>query len=237
MSGGIDGALVAAIACDTLGAQNVSEVRMPSEYSSEHSLADAARSAALTGMNLHRTHHGHGAGLPPATSTSLVSAAENLQARVRGAILMGISNSEGHLVLATGNKSELARRYSTIYGDAVGGFAPIRTFPKTLVWEMRDGATTQRRAGRPDSSRPTVSRSPPPPSWRPGQTDTDSLPDYHETDRVLEAYVGADMGATELPGGQLRPALVSRTSTSLTLRVETSSVPAGHQDHLPRLRP
>jgi NAD+ synthase (glutamine-hydrolysing) len=211
MSGGIDSALVAAIACDALGAENVHGVRMPSEYSSEHSLADAAESAALTGMNLRTVPitdmvqaYQHNLDL-----TGL--AAENLQARVRGAILMAISNSEGQLVLATGNKSELAVGYSTIYGDAVGGFAPIKDVPKTLVWEMaqwrNDSAS---RAGRTPPIPPNSIEKPPSAELRPGQLDTDSLPDYHELDHILEAYVGADMGATELLAQGFDAALVSR---------------------------
>ena len=211
MSGGIDSALVAAIACDALGAENVYGVRMPSEYSSEHSLADAAESAALTGMNLRtvpitdmvQAYHQN------LDLTGL--AAENLQARVRGAILMAISNSEGQLVLATGNKSELAVGYSTIYGDAVGGFAPIKDVPKTLVWEMaRWRNESAARAGRTGPIPPNSIEKPPSAELRPGQLDTDSLPDYHELDRILEAYVGADMGATELLEQGFDPALVSR---------------------------
>ena len=211
MSGGIDSALVAAIACDALGAENVYGVRMPSEYSSEHSLADAAESAALTGMNLRtvpitdmvQAYHRN------LDLTGL--AAENLQARVRGAILMAISNSEGQLVLATGNKSELAVGYSTIYGDAVGGFAPIKDVPKTLVWEMaRWRNESAARAGRTGPIPPNSIEKPPSAELRPGQLDTDSLPDYHELDRILEAYVGADMGATELLEQGFDPALVSR---------------------------
>jgi NAD+ synthase (glutamine-hydrolysing) len=211
MSGGIDSALVAAIACDAVGPENVYGVRMPSEYSSEHSLADAAESAALTGMNLRtvpitdmvQAYHRN------LDLTGL--AAENLQARVRGAILMAISNSEGQLVLATGNKSELAVGYSTIYGDAVGGFAPIKDVPKTLVWEMaRWRNESAARAGRTGPIPPNSIEKPPSAELRPGQLDTDSLPDYHELDRILEAYVGADMGATELLEQGFDPALVSR---------------------------
>ncbi len=211
MSGGIDSALVAAIACDALGAENVHGVRMPSEYSSEHSLADAAESAALTGMNLRTVPitdmvHAYQRNLDV---TGL--AAENLQARVRGAILMAISNSEGQLVLATGNKSELAVGYSTIYGDAVGGFAPIKDVPKTLVWEMarwrNDSAS---RAGRTGPIPPNSIEKPPSAELRPGQLDSDSLPDYHELDGILEAYVGADMGASELLAAGFDAALVSR---------------------------
>jgi NAD+ synthase (glutamine-hydrolysing) len=210
MSGGIDSALVAAIACDAVGPDKVYGVRMPSEYSSSHSLTDAAESAARTGMNLRTVpindmvqayHHNLDlSGL----------AAENLQARVRGAILMAISNSEGHLVLATGNKSELAVGYSTIYGDAVGGFAPIKDAPKTLVWQMarwRNEAAD--REGRHGPIPPSSIDKPPSAELRPGQLDSDSLPDYAELDRVLEDYVGGDMGAGELVAAGHDPELVA----------------------------
>jgi NAD+ synthase (glutamine-hydrolysing) len=137
-------------------------------------------------------------------------AAENLQARVRGAILMAISNSEGHLVLATGNKSELAVGYSTIYGDAVGGFAPIKDAPKTLVWQMarwRNEAAD--REGRHGPIPPSSIDKPPSAELRPGQLDSDSLPDYAELDRVLEDYVGGDMGAGELVAAGHDPELVA----------------------------
>jgi NAD+ synthase (glutamine-hydrolysing) len=211
MSGGIDSALVAAIACDAVGPQNVHGVRMPSEYSSAHSLADAAESAQLTGMNLRTVpindmvsayHH----------SLDLTGlAAENLQARVRGAILMAISNAEGHLVLATGNKSELAVGYSTIYGDAVGGFAPIKDVPKTLVWEMaRWRNDSAARAGQSGPIPPNSIDKPPSAELRPDQLDSDSLPDYVQLDRVLDDYVGSDLGAAELVERGYDPELVAR---------------------------
>ncbi len=211
MSGGIDSALVAAIACDALGPANVHGVRMPSQYSSQHSMDDAAASAALTGMNLRTIEindmveaYDRNLGL-----TGL--AAENLQARVRGAILMAISNSESHLTLATGNKSELAVGYSTIYGDAVGGFAPIKDVPKTLVWEMalwRNGAA--QRAGESGPIPVNSIEKPPSAELRPDQLDSDSLPDYALLDRVLEDYVGADMGSVELAQRGYDQELVAR---------------------------
>ncbi len=136
MSGGIDSAVVAAIAADAIGGHNVYGVSMPSEYSSDHSKSDAADLAERLGAHYREvpiapmvTAFVDGLGL-----TGL--AEENVQARVRGTTLMGISNSEGHLVLATGNKSELAVGYSTIYGDAVGGYAPIKDVPKSFVWAL-----------------------------------------------------------------------------------------------------
>lgn len=211
MSGGIDSALVAAIACDAIGAENVYGVRMPSEYSSGHSLADAAESAALTGMNL-RTVPIHDMVQAYHHNLSLTGvAAENLQARVRGAILMAISNAEGHLVLATGNKSELAVGYSTIYGDAVGGFAPIKDAPKTLVFEMsrwrNDAAARDGQKGPiPENS---ISK-PPSAELRPDQKDTDSLPEYDILDALLSDYVGADLGSAELVAAGHDQELVAR---------------------------
>lgn len=134
LSGGIDSAVVAALAVDALGKEHVYAVAMPSTYSSDHSLIDAKDLADRTGLNF-RTEP-----IAAMVQSYLQQlnfkglAEENLQARVRGTLLMGISNAEGHLVLATGNKSELSVGYSTIYGDAVGGFAPIKDVPKTLVW-------------------------------------------------------------------------------------------------------
>ena len=136
LSGGIDSALVASIAVDALGAENVHAVALPSKYSSEHSISDAEDLARRTGLNFRIVP------IDPmvnefVTNLSLTGLAEeNVQARVRGTTLMGISNQEGHLVLATGNKSELAVGYSTLYGDAVGGFAPIKDIYKTQVWQI-----------------------------------------------------------------------------------------------------
>jgi NAD+ synthase (glutamine-hydrolysing) len=209
MSGGIDSALVAAIACDAAGAAHVHGVRMPSAYSSAHSMSDAAASAELTGMNLRTVPikdmvdaYQHSLNL-----TGL--AAENVQARVRGAILMAISNSEGHLVLATGNKSELAVGYSTIYGDAVGGFAPIKDVPKTLVWEMARWRNASAATG-PGPIPVNSIEKPPSAELRPDQLDSDSLPDYVQLDMVLDDYVGSDLGAAELVKRGYDPALVER---------------------------
>jgi NAD+ synthase (glutamine-hydrolysing) len=211
MSGGIDSALVAAIACDAVGPENVYGVRMPSEYSSEHSLTDAAESATLTGMNLRTIPITDMVDAYQRNLNLSGMAAENVQARVRGAILMAISNSEGHLVLATGNKSELAVGYSTIYGDAVGGFAPIKDVPKTLVWEMarwrnESAAGTGKLGPIPANS---IAK-PPSAELRPGQLDSDSLPDYGQLDDILENYVGSDMGAGELVAAGFDPELVAR---------------------------
>jgi NAD+ synthase (glutamine-hydrolysing) len=207
LSGGIDSALVAAIACDALGADRVFGVAMPSAYSSEHSVADATELAARTGLNLRtvpiepmvQSFHEHLA------LTGL--AAENLQARVRGVTLMALSNQEGHLVLATGNKSELAVGYSTIYGDAVGGFAPIKDVPKTQVWQLARWRNTQ---SDPGPIPPNSIEKPPSAELRPDQLDTDSLPDYELLDEVLDAYVHADRGASALIAAGYEDALVHR---------------------------
>ena len=211
MSGGIDSALVAAIACDAIGAENVYGVRMPSIYSSEHSLADAAASAALTGMNLRTVPINDMVEAYNRTLQLTGVAAENLQARVRGAILMAISNSEGHLVLATGNKSELAVGYSTIYGDAVGGFAPIKDVPKTLVFEMsRWRNDSAARAGKTGPIPENSISKPPSAELRPDQKDTDSLPEYEILDAVLDDYITGDLGSAELIEAGHDPQLVTR---------------------------
>jgi NAD+ synthase (glutamine-hydrolysing) len=190
LSGGIDSALVATIAVDAIGAENVVGVQMPSVYSSQHSLDDAAELARRTGLHLRRQPISPMVDAFQAELALAGVAAENLQARVRGVILMALSNSEGHLVLATGNKSELATGYSTIYGDAVGGFAPIKDVSKTRVWELarwRNAAAVAAGAV-PPIPESSITK-PPSAELRPGQTDQDSLPDYALLDDVLDAYV------------------------------------------------
>ena len=195
LSGGIDSALVASLACDALSPARVFGVAMPSRYSSEHSLADARELARRTGLNLRELP------IEPMFAAFQDSlhvdglAAENLQARIRGMILMTLSNAEGHLVLATGNKSELAVGYSTIYGDAVGGFAPIKDVPKTLVWELARWRNA--RGGTPPIPESSISK-PPSAELRPGQLDTDSLPDYAELDAILDGYVAGDHDLADL---------------------------------------
>jgi NAD+ synthase (glutamine-hydrolysing) len=138
-------------------------------------------------------------------------AEENLQARVRGTTLMGISNQEGHLVLATGNKSELAVGYSTIYGDAVGGYAPIKDVAKTMVWRLARWRNAEaERTGATPPIPPSSIEKPPSAELRPGQLDTDSLPDYAELDALLDHYVGHDLGASELVAQGFDRALVER---------------------------
>ncbi len=137
--------------------------------------------------------------------------AENLQARIRGTIWMALSNEEGHLVLACGNKSELATGYITLYGDSVGGFAPIKDVPKTLVWELARWRNRQaaERGQTPPIPENSITK-PPSAELAPGQLDTDSLPDYPVLDRLLDDYVEKDMGSAELVAAGHDPALVER---------------------------
>jgi len=199
LSGGIDSALVAAIAADAIGATNVHGVSMPSKYSSAHSKTDAEDSAQRIGLNIRTVE------IEPMMRAYLKTleftglAEENLQARVRGMTLMGISNQEGHLVLATGNKSELSVGYSTIYGDAVGGFAPIMDVPKVDVWALANWRNLRAKelgeiAPIPESS---ISKEPSA-ELRPGQQDSDSLPSYEELDAILQAYVEQDKSAAQI---------------------------------------
>ena len=195
LSGGIDSALVAAIAIDALGAKRVNGVAMPSKYSSGHSVEDAQAMADATGIHFRITPI---APMVDAFMDNVVLkglAEENLQARVRGTTLMGISNQEGHLVLATGNKSELAVGYSTLYGDAVGGFAPIKDIYKTDVWALaryRNAVALERGEVPPIPERSITKE--PSAELRPDQKDSDSLPDYPLLDQVLRAYVDEDHG-------------------------------------------
>lgn len=215
MSGGIDSALVAAIAADAIGGENVVGVSMPSVYSSEHSKDDAADLAKRIGADFRVQPIGP---MVDAFESQLALeglAAENLQARIRGVILMAISNSEGHLVLAPGNKTELAVGYSTIYGDAVGGFGPIKDIDKSRVWALarwRNNAALDGVFG-PDELPPIPESSitkPPSAELRPGQVDQDSLPPYEILDEVLDAYVENAEGRAELLARGFDPAVVDK---------------------------
>lgn len=211
LSGGIDSALVAAIACDALGAKRVNGVALPSKYSSDHSLEDAQQMAENTGLHFRTIAI---APMVDAFTSKVVLkglAEENVQARVRGTTLMGISNQEGHLVLATGNKSELAVGYSTLYGDAVGGFAPIKDIYKTDVWALSRWRNA--RALELGEIPPIPVRSiekEPSAELRPDQKDSDSLPDYRILDEVLTEYVDHDRGYEELVAAGFDSALVAR---------------------------
>ena len=211
LSGGIDSALVAAIAVDALGAKCVNGVAMPSKYSSDHSVEDATAFAANTGI------HFRTVAIEPMVESFMQSitlkgvAAENIQARVRGTTLMGISNQEGHLVLATGNKSELAVGYSTLYGDAVGGFAPIKDIYKTDVWALarwRNEQAISRGEAAPIPVRSIEKE--PSAELRPDQKDSDSLPEYELLDQLLTRYVDGDEGSAALIAAGFDSALVMR---------------------------
>ena len=211
LSGGIDSALVAAIAIDAVGAKAVNGVAMPSKYSSDHSIEDAQSLADNTGIHFRITPIAPMVDAYLSNLTLKGLAEENLQARVRGTALMGISNQEGHLVLATGNKSELAVGYSTLYGDAVGGFAPIKDIYKTDVWALANWRNQQ--AITAGQVAPIPERSitkEPSAELRPGQKDTDSLPDYKVLDKLLMAYVDQDRGFQELLNDGFDPDLVRR---------------------------
>ena len=211
LSGGIDSALVAAIAIDAVGAKAVNGVAMPSKYSSDHSIEDAQSLADNTGIHFRITPIAPMVDAYLSNLTLKGLAEENLQARVRGTALMGISNQEGHLVLATGNKSELAVGYSTLYGDAVGGFAPIKDIYKTDVWALANWRNQQ--AIKAGQVAPIPERSitkEPSAELRPGQKDSDSLPDYKVLDKLLMAYVDQDRGFQELLNDGFDPDLVRR---------------------------
>jgi NAD+ synthase (glutamine-hydrolysing) len=211
LSGGIDSALVAALAVDALGPDRVHGVGMPSKYSSDHSLADARQMAANTGLGFRvvEIQKMVDAFIKELSLTGL--AEENVQARVRGTTLMGLSNQEGHLVLATGNKSELACGYSTLYGDAVGGYAPIKDIYKTDVWALsRWRNQVAREAGEtPPIPENSITKEPSA-ELRPDQKDSDSLPEYEILDRVLKAYVDDDLGRDALIAAGFDKELVMR---------------------------
>lgn len=199
LSGGIDSALVAAIAVDALGPDRVYAVSNPSQYSSEHSKSDAKELAARTKIHFQTVE------IAPMFATFQNAlhltelAEENLQARIRAVIWMGISNQQNHLVLACGNKSELAVGYSTMYGDAVGGFAPIKDVPKTMVWQL---AKWRNERALENGETPPIPESiitkPPSAELRPGQLDTDSLPPYETLDAILEAYVENELSTDQI---------------------------------------
>lgn len=199
VSGGIDSALVLTLAVDALGAERVAAVTMPSQYSSNETLSDAGEIAANLGVEFHT--------LPIfpifGKFTDELSkhwksdepglAEENLQARIRGTLIMAMSNKNGWLVLTTGNKSEFATGYCTLYGDMAGGLAVIKDVPKTLVFDLCRWRNTKGVAIPPS----TIDR-PPSAELRPDQKDSDSLPPYDVLDPILEAYVEKDMGIAEM---------------------------------------
>ena len=211
LSGGIDSALVATLAADAIGADRVHGVAMPSKYSSDHSLIDAKQLAENIGLNYRIIE------ITPMVANLLESlrldgvAEENLQARVRGITLMGLSNQEGHLVLATGNKSELAVGYSTLYGDAVGGFAPIKDLYKTQVWHL---ATWRNELAILQGQTPPIPvnsiTKEPSAELAPNQKDSDSLPQYEVLDKILNIYIDQDGGRPKALAAGFNPELVDK---------------------------
>ncbi|MGH3907750.1 MAG: NAD+ synthase [Pseudonocardiaceae bacterium] len=211
LSGGIDSAVCAALAVDALGADAVHGVSMPSSYSSEHSRSDAADLAERTGLHYQEQPIGDMVEIFVRRLGLTGLAEENVQARCRGVTLMALSNQHGHLVLATGNKSELAVGYSTIYGDAVGGFAPIKDLPKTAVWVLAQWRNTEaEKRGETPPIPPSSISKPPSAELRPGQLDSDSLPDYLLLDDMLDDYVGGDRGFGDLVRAGFTPETVER---------------------------
>jgi NAD+ synthase (glutamine-hydrolysing) len=211
LSGGIDSALTAALAVDALGADRVTGVAMPSVFSSPESLGDAKDLSDLLGIALQV--------IPIAPAVAALEAAlaeafagrppgvaeENLQARVRGTLLMALSNKLGAMVLATGNKSEIAVGYSTLYGDMVGGFAPIRDVAKTTVYDLARWRNAQ--AGQDVIPAHSIERAPSA-ELRPDQRDTDSLPDYSVLDPILKSYVEADRDSDDIGSAGASPDVI-----------------------------
>jgi len=215
LSGGIDSSLVAAIAADALGPEHVVGVLMPSRFSSGGSVADAEALADQLGIRTLTIpiEPAHAAFLEmlaePFTGLEPGLAEENLQARVRGTILMTLSNKFDWLVLTTGNKSEMATGYSTLYGDMAGGFAVIKDVPKMLVYALcRDRNVRAGRALIPDA----VLEKPPSAELRPDQRDSDSLTEYADLDPILEGYVEGDRSIADLVSEGHDPALVARVT-------------------------
>jgi NAD+ synthase (glutamine-hydrolysing) len=212
LSGGIDSAVVAAVAHDALGPDRVHVIGMPSAWSSQGSIDDARALAETLGL--------HWQLIPIAPMVDAYTAAteltglalENLQARVRGTLIMALSNQHGHLVLTTGNKSELATGFSTLYGDSAGGFGPLKDVPKTLVWRLARWRNTVSPAI-PEAS---IDK-PPSAELAPGQLDSDRLPPYDVLDALLDAYVERDLGRAELVAQGFEAALVDRVTRMVDL--------------------
>jgi len=199
LSGGIDSALVATLAADALGPDRVHGVMMPSKYSSEGSVTDARELAAALGIATLQLPIDAplaaylDALAPVAGDVSATLTEENLQARIRGTLLMALSNANGWLVLATGNKSELAVGYSTLYGDMAGGFSPIKDVLKTRVYDLAIWRNARGQA----IPAATITKAPSA-ELRPGQVDQDSLPPYDLLDAILRGYIEQDLSASEL---------------------------------------
>ncbi len=213
LSGGIDSALVAALAVDALGKDRVVSITMPSRFSSDETFNDARALAKNLGVELHiipirRLHQLFLAELSPIFASHPPDAAEeNIQARVRGTLVMALSNKFGWLVLTTGNKSEMATGYCTLYGDMAGGFALIKDVPKVLVFELCRWRNKQGR--KPIIPKSIIDR-PPTAELRANQKDSDSLPPYETLDPILERYVERDLAADQIIGDGFDAATVKR---------------------------
>jgi NAD+ synthase (glutamine-hydrolysing) len=216
LSGGIDSALVAALAADALGPERVEAISMPTRFNASETRSDAERVAANLGIGfrelaIEELRAEFLAELPDTSGL----AAENLQARIRGVLLMTVSNQHGHLVLTTSNKSETAVGYSTLYGDSAGGFAPIKDVPKTMVFRLARWLNAD--AGRERIPASIITR-PPTAELRDDQRDDQSLPPYEELDPILEAYVERDLGVDEIVAQGLGdPATVRRIARLVDL--------------------
>ena len=214
LSGGVDSALTATIAADALGAENVLTIALPSEYSTAHSLDDARELAQRLGVELleipiakiYRSFTKEAHAILEFVDEGL--AEENLQARIRGMLLMFVSNRYGHLVLATGNKSEMACGYATLYGDMVGAFALLKDVYKTEVYELARLRNSSSQVI-PDN----ILTKPPSAELRPDQKDTDSLPPYDVLDPILQAYIERDEGVSDLVAAGIDAVLASEIIT------------------------
>ncbi len=220
LSGGIDSALVAAIACDALGSENVRGVRMPSQYSSQHSLDDARDSADRLGCKLEtieikNLYESFGVALEENfKNTKPDLTEENLQARIRGVLLMAISNKKGELLLATGNKSEYACGYSTLYGDMCGAFAPLKDVYKTQVYKLAEWRNKNIPSISGLKKLEVIPQSsitkPPSAELKPNQTDQDTLPPYDILDKILYHLIEEDLGVREIVKNGFEKKLVNR---------------------------
>ena len=214
LSGGIDSAICATIAADAIGSENVFGVSMPSIFSSEHSKDDALDLAQRRGMN-YQVQPIAELVTPFEEQLSLEGlSVENLQARVRGVILMALSNKDGHLTLTTGNKTELAVGYSTIYGDTVGGYNPLKDVEKTLVWELAKWRNEYAKSrGEVEPIPQNSIDKAPSAELRPNQVDQDSLPPYDVLDAILDAYVNRRKSSADIIGYGFDEAMVHRVLT------------------------
>ena len=219
LSGGIDSALVLALAADALGKEKVVSVTMPSRYSSKETLNDALEMAKKLGIEIHNIpiktlHNQFQEQLLPIwrndKSKSLTD--ENIQARIRGNLIMAISNEYNWLVLTTGNKSEIAMGYCTLYGDMCGGFALIKDVPKTIVFDLCKWRNTQS-----EIIPPSIISRPPSAELRPDQKDIDTLPPYDQLDPILEAYIEQDMGINSLTEAGFESQLVEHVINAVEI--------------------